>query len=169
MKKNQIDKIQFNIEQAKAGRKVITRAEEDVIIIQYDSTINPGFPIIAASTVEHTEGFSHIDFYKPDGKLTSGFDFSSDLFLYNERALKSFDNIIARDPSRPWELNIFSCLMPKDNKEPEKGTIYDIPVYAMGMIDNRSYKEYHLFKPWMEKYIGTKIPFNQWKLYGDNL
>lgn len=166
-----MNKIPFDINLSKAGRKAVTVEDDDVIIVQYDSMIRPGFPIIAASTASQTGDFSNIDFYKIDGTRAAGFIFSTDLRLLEEAPLHSFDNIIARNPSCPWEMNIFSTLVPpKEIREQlKKGTMYDPPIYAKGMIDNREYQEYHLFEPWMEKYIGTKIPYSQWKIYGNTL
>lgn len=73
----------FNLEEAKAGKLVCNRAEEDVRIICFDRKSDLNCPIIALHTNDGAEDlFSHrIDGKYKEGSLVSKFD----LFMKGEK------------------------------------------------------------------------------------
>lgn len=72
----------FNLEEAKAGKPVITRDGRPVRIICFDKISPEGYPLIALTYDK--DGIERIKSYDQEGRFVKGDKNSSDLFMVSE-------------------------------------------------------------------------------------
>ena len=164
----------FDLQAALRGEPVCTKVKEKAII--KDIEFGKSYPLVVEVETNRDEDgrkckpYSQIRHFTFDGKYEN-----EDLYFLNLAMkddlldltkfdnIKPFDRIIGKlnNCEKYWCVDFYSNRVVIDTDNKTKKNVY-LGIPGISQWSN-NYTEIHHYEKWMEKYIGTTIPFDEWE------